>query len=373
MQSTGSRGWPRTFRSPGRAPELDSFANRLLRWFSAHGRHDLPWQIDNDPYRIWVSEVMLQQTQVGTVINYFERFVTRYPDIATLAQASIDDVLALWSGLGYYARARNLHRAAQIVVERHAGVLPEDFDSLIELPGIGRSTGAAILAQAHNKRHAILDGNVKRVLARFHAIEGWPNKTAVARELWARADEHTPSSRVAEYTQAIMDLGATVCTRGQPRCEGCPVADDCQARQLGSQVGLPTPRPKLERRSRHVTVLVVQNAAGETLLERRPQSGIWGGLLSFPELDAGDNEDEWCHRCLGTRPSLKHAMANVEHAFTHFDLTLTPVRLTVAASVSTVMDGDRWLWYNSSRPLPGGVATPIGKILREVTQQESLH
>jgi A/G-specific adenine glycosylase len=252
-------------------------------------------------------------------------------------------------------------------------VLPDEFDRLIELPGIGRSTGAAILAQAHNQRHAILDGNVKRVIARFHAIEGWPNKTAVTRELWARADEHTPASEVAAYTQAIMDLGATVCTRGQPRCDACPVADDCLARKLGLQARLPTPRPKPERRSHHVTVLVVQNAAGETLLERRPQSGIWGGLLSFPELDVGDNEDEWCHRRLGARPSARHAMASVEHAFTHFDLTLRPVRLTLAAGASTVMDGERWLWYNSSRPLPGGVATPIGRILREVTQRESLH
>jgi A/G-specific adenine glycosylase len=316
---------------------------------------------------------MLQQTQVGTVIGYFERFVARFPDIATLARASIDDVLALWSGLGYYARARNLHRAAQVVVERHAGVLPDRFDVLIELPGIGRSTGAAILAQAYGLRHPILDGNVKRVIARFHAIEGWPNRTAVARELWARADEHTPSTQVADYTQAIMDLGATVCTRGQPRCDVCPVAADCDAKRLGLQATLPTARPKSERRTRQVTVLVVQNAAGETLLERRPQSGIWGGLLSFPELDVGDNEDEWCHRRLGARPSGKHAMASVEHAFTHFDLTLQPVRLTLAAGASTVMDGERWLWYNSSRPLPGGVATPIGRILREVTQQESLH
>jgi A/G-specific adenine glycosylase len=373
MRSIGSNDWRRRFRSPGKAPELDSFANRLLQWFAVHGRHDLPWQLDPDPYRIWVSEVMLQQTQVGTVIAYFERFIARFPNIETLAGASIDEVLALWSGLGYYARARNLHRAAGIVVEQHAGSLPADFDRLIELPGIGRSTCAAILAQAHRQRHAILDGNVKRVIARFHAIEGWPGQTAVARELWARADEHTPARQVAAYTQAIMDLGATLCTRGQPHCELCPVADDCEARSRGIQSRLPTRRPKPARRVRMLTVLVVQNAAGETLLERRPQSGIWGGLLSFPELDVGDNEDEWCHRLLGQRPSAKEAMASIEHAFTHFDLTLLPMRLTLASNAATVMDGDRWLWYNSSRPLPGGVATPIGKILREVTQLESLH
>jgi A/G-specific adenine glycosylase len=320
-----------------------------------------------------VSEIMLQQTQVGTVIGYFERFVGRFPDVAALAEASIDDVLALWSGLGYYARARNLHRAARIVVDEDGGVLPEDLERLVALPGIGRSTGAAILAQAHGQRHAILDGNVKRVLARVHAIEGWPNQTAVARELWARADAHTPAERVAEYTQAIMDLGATLCTRGKPRCDACPVAKDCLARQRGLQASLPTPRPKANRRARDVTVLVVQNAAGETLLERRPQSGIWGGLLSFPELDAGASEDEWCRRRFGTGPAAKHAMASVEHAFTHFDLTLRPLRLTLAAGEAAVMDDDRWLWYNSSRPLPGGVATPIGKILREITQLESLH
>ena len=316
---------------------------------------------------------MLQQTQVGTVIPYFERFVVRFPDTESLSHASIDDVLALWSGLGYYARARNLHRAAERIVERHAGAFPDRFDDLMQLPGIGRSTAGAILALALDQRHPILDGNVKRVIARFHAIEGWPSKATVARELWARADEHTPSTSVAAYTQAIMDLGATVCTRGQPKCRACPLAEDCVARSLKIEHKLPTPRKKAERPVRSVTVLVVQNADGETLLERRPASGIWGGLLSFPELAADENEDEWCRQRLGIDPSAKRPMAIVEHAFTHFDLTLLPLRLTLAKSASTVMDGDRWLWYNSSQPLPGGVATPIGKILREVTQLESLH
>jgi A/G-specific adenine glycosylase len=373
MRSTGSNAWRRRFRSTSKAPELDSFANRLLGWFEANGRHDLPWQLDANAYRIWISEVMLQQTQVGTVVAYFERFIGRFPDMARLARASVDDVLALWSGLGYYARARNLHRAAQIVVERHAGVLPDRFEELIELPGIGRSTAGAILAQAYHQRQPILDGNVKRVIARFHAIEGWPNKTGVARELWRLADEHTPSESVAAYTQAIMDLGATVCTRGQPRCDACPVAGDCEAHRLGLERELPTSRPRPVRPARSVTVLVVQNAAGETLLERRPATGIWGGLLSFPELEAGDSEDEWCLRRLGARPSAKMPMPSIDHAFTHFDLTLLPVRLTLEGDESMAMDGDRWLWYNSSRPLPGGVATPIGKILQEVTQLESLH
>jgi len=373
MRLIESSGWHRMSRNWSRAPKLDPFARRLLSWFSINGRHDLPWQSDPSPYRVWVSEIMLQQTQVATVIPYFERFVVRFPDTESLARASLDDVLALWSGLGYYARARNLHRAAEIVIECHGGELPDQFDELIELPGIGRSTAGAILAQALGQRHPILDGNVKRVLARFHAIAGFPSKAAVARELWERADEHTPSTSVAEYTQAIMDLGATVCMRGQPRCAVCPLSEDCVAHSLQIAHTLPTPRKKAERSSRSITVLVVQNADGETLLERRPASGIWGGLLSFPELGEDQDETEWCKQRLGSQPAAKRPMANIEHAFTHFDLTLKPVRLTLANGISTVMDGDRWLWYNSSQPLPGGVATPIGKILREVTQLESLH
>jgi A/G-specific adenine glycosylase len=325
------------------------------------------------PYRVWVSEIMLQQTQVASVIAYFERFIARFPDVESLASASLDDVLALWSGLGYYARGRNLHRAAGIVMERHGGELPEDIDKLIDLPGIGRSTAAAILALSSGQRHAILDGNVKRVLARFHAIEGWSGESAVLRELWSQAEAHTPSASVAEYTQAIMDLGATVCTRARPRCEACPVADDCTGRRQGIADLLPTRRPRSERPAKRVTVLVVQNASGETLLERRPPSGIWGGLLSFPELDCDEDAEQWCRRHLGVEPSSKLALAAVEHAFTHFDLTLAPVQLTLDGAASSAMDGETWLWYNAAAPLPGGVAAPIGKILREVTQSESLH
>ena len=359
-------------KRPGRAPELDSFAGRLLSWFASHGRHDLPWQIDVDAYRVWISEIMLQQTQVKTVIPYYLSFLERFPDLASLAAAPVDDVLARWSGLGYYARARNLHRAAQIVAEQHGGELPRTFDELQALPGIGRSTAAAILALASNQRHAILDGNVKRVLARFHAIEGWPGKTDVARELWRVAELHTPATSIAEYTQAIMDLGATVCTRGQPRCDLCPVAADCAAHLQSSERSLPTPRKRADRPARSVTVLVVQTAAGETLLERRPASGIWGGLLSFPELGADENADDWCRQRLGAAPRAMTPLSLVEHAFTHFDLTLAPLQLALERGPATVMDSDRWLWYNSAEPLPGGIAAPIGKILREVTQTESI-
>ena len=223
---------------------VNDFSRRVLDWYAGHGRRDLPWQHNTTPYRVWVSEIMLQQTQVGTVIPYYRRFMERFPDTPALAAADIDQVLHLWTGLGYYARARNLHAAAVLIRDRHAGRFPQSFDEVLALPGIGRSTAGAILALACDQRHAILDGNVKRVLARFHAVEGWPGKSAVLQGLWALAEGHTPQRQVAEYTQAMMDLGATVCTRGSPDCEGCPLATDCQARQAGRQREYPSPRPR---------------------------------------------------------------------------------------------------------------------------------
>jgi A/G-specific adenine glycosylase len=315
---------------------------------------------------------MLQQTQVATVLAYYPRFLQRFPEVQTLAAAAQDDVLALWSGLGYYSRARNLHRCAQVVVAQHGGEFPRSSEGLAALPGIGRSTAAAILALSRGQRHAILDGNVKRVLASFHAVRGWPGEAAVLKTLWTRAEEHTPDARVAAYTQAIMDLGATVCTRSSPRCDACPVAADCVARREGIQRELPTARQRAARRSRSVTVLIVQNGNGETLLERRPASGIWGGLLSFPELAAEESADDWCLRRLGAPAAGTHQLPNVEHSFTHFDLTLAPVRLALDSAGTVVMDDERWLWYNSAEPLPGGIAAPIAKILREVTQTELL-
>jgi len=310
---------------------------------------------------------MLQQTQVRTVIPYYERFMQRFPDLASLASAPLDDVLAHWSGLGYYARARNLHKAACIVSDEHGGELPASPEALEALPGIGRSTAAAILALSDGQRQTILDGNVKRVLARFHAIEGSPASAGVLKALWSHAEEHTPRKCVAEYTQAIMDLGATLCTRGEPACAECPVASDCAAKAMGIAAELPTPRARRARPSRRITVLIVQNAAGETLLERRPQSGIWGGLLSFPELDADEAPAEWCRRRLGAAPAETRQLADVEHAFTHFDLTLAPMRLALDRESAVAMDDARWLWYNSAEPLPGGIAAPIEKILRDVT------
>jgi A/G-specific adenine glycosylase len=339
------------------------FASRLLAWFRTHGRHDLPWQRDVDPYSVWVSEIMLQQTQVATVIPYFERFLERFPNVRELASATQDDVLAPWSGLGYYARARNLHRAARIVVARHGGELPSDLDALVELPGIGRSTGAAILALAAGRRLAILDGNVKRVLARYHAVDGWPGEPAVERALWALAERHTPGERVGEYTQAIMDLGATLCTRARPACTVCPLVDDCRAARDGTQARFPAPRPKRARRHRQVAVLVLRDRAGRVLLERRPASGVWGGLHSLPELDA-ESIGDWCVRHLGARPAASaRELATIEHAFTHFDLDLTPWLLEIRDLPSVVGDRDDWHWYEAGKEPRVGIPAPVAALL----------
>ena len=374
----GGRGRsPRKERAPAddARPAADVFARRLLDWFEIHGRHDLPWQAVRDPYRIWVSEIMLQQTQVTTVIAYFERFVERFPDVGALAASTLDDVLALWSGLGYYARARNLHRAARIVVDEHGGSMPRSLDALTSLPGIGRSTAAAILALTWNEPAAILDGNVKRVLARFHGVRGWPGRSAVSAELWRLAEMHTPADAAQAYTQAIMDLGATVCIRGQARCEACPVAADCVALAEGTVAALPERRPRRARPQRECTVLLLHDEDGSVLLERRPPSGIWGGLLSLPELPEGATPEGWCRDTLGIVAIESARLAPVEHGFTHFDLRLQPVVMTAGGSAAAepqgaptagaaVFDGNRWLWYNIARPLPGGVAAPIERLLR---------
>jgi len=283
----------------------DGIGTALLAWFDRHGRKDLPWQRDVTPYRVWVSEIMLQQTQVTTVIPYYQRFMTRFPEVGTLAEAPLDDVLHHWSGLGYYARARNLHRTAVAIQHDHGGYFPREIETMQDLPGIGRSTAAAILALSTGQRHAILDGNVKRVLARYHAVAGWSGQAAVEKELWALAERHTPRARVAHYTQAIMDLGATVCTRARAACYHCPLANGCRAWREDRVHELPTPRPRTARRSRKTTMLILTNDRSEVLLEQRPPSGIWGGLWSLPETTAAPDDEtalvDWCRERLGCR------------------------------------------------------------------------
>jgi A/G-specific adenine glycosylase len=344
---------------------MTAFASRLLAWFDAHGRHDLPWQLNRTPYSVWVSEIMLQQTQVATVIPFYLKFMQRFPTVGALGSAPLDDVLKLWAGLGYYARARNLKRAADLVVERHGGRMPETFDELHALPGIGRSTAGAILAQANGQRWPILDGNVKRVLARYHAVEGWPGLPRVADQLWRHAESHTPHERVADYTQAIMDLGATLCTRARPACTVCPLAADCCAAKAGTQSSYPSPRPKRERSQRSVAVLVVRAPDGRVLLERRPATGIWGGLYSLPELPAEESPRDWCARALGTTVAAERPLATIEHAFTHFDLDLAPRLLDLAASPAAVMDRDDWHWCQPGARLDVGVPAPVAALLSD--------
>lgn len=325
----------------------DSFAARLDAWFVRHGRRDLPWQRDHDPYRIWVSEVMLQQTQVATVIPYFERFMARFPDVAALANAPEDAVMAAWSGLGYYARARNLHAAACRIRDDYGGRFPEEFDDVLALPGVGRSTAGAILALARGQRHPILDGNCKRVYARHAGIDGWPGDAAVAAQLWSVADAHTPKEEVARYTQAIMDLGATVCTRRAPRCGECPVVSDCRARIDERVAELPGARPKRVHPQRATTLMVLTNAAGEVLLEKRPGQGIWGGLWALPEAE-GEVD--------GT------ALPPLRHRFTHFNLDIQPVHRIVSVETQ-IADDDARAWIPLTRLDEYGVPQPVRRIL----------
>ncbi|MEO1575363.1 MAG: A/G-specific adenine glycosylase [Pseudomonadota bacterium] len=339
-----------------------TFSERLLAWFDQHGRHDLPWQHDRTAYRVWVSEIMLQQTQVTTVIPYFERFMASFPDVAALAAANIDDVLHHWSGLGYYARGRNLHKAAQAIVSDHNGACPDSAEAWEALPGVGRSTAAAIVAQAFGKREAILDGNVKRVLTRYHGVRGWPGKTDVEKALWEHAWEHTPHERLCDYTQAIMDLGATACTRRNPRCTECPLRADCVALRDGLQHELPERKPKKPKPVRTTTMLIVRADDGRILLEQRPPSGIWGGLWSLPE--AGEKSAEaWCDDALGVTPEVVSTLGVLRHTFSHFHLDITPVIASVDRACA-VEDTIR-VWYNPDAPAALGLAAPVRQLIDE--------
>ena len=346
--------------------EVDQFAHSLLRWYRLHGRRGLPWLDDRDPYRIWVSEIMLQQTQVTTVVPYYQKFIERFPDARALAAASVDSVLGLWSGLGYYARARNLHRAAEIIATQHGGVFPDDYDQVLALPGIGRSTAAAILAFAHGQRRAILDGNVKRVLARYHAVEGWPGQSAVARRLWALAETHLPASDVRAYTQAIMDLGAMVCRLKHPDCGVCPLTRDCQARMTQRVDLYPGRRPK-KRRPRHsIVFIMIRDRVGRVLLEHRPPHGSWGGLWSFPEWPADVSLASWSKERFGTVVQFAAPWPRVRHGFTHFELDITPQPASAPRRLPVRMRGNGVLWYKPGAPFNGGLAGPVRALLQQM-------
>jgi A/G-specific adenine glycosylase len=350
----------------------DKFSKQLLRWFDVHGRHDLPWQHPRTPYRVWLSEVMLQQTQVATVIPYFFRFVEKLKNIRELAAASQDDVYALWSGLGYYSRARNLHQTARICVERHDGELPDDFDALIALPGIGRSTVGAILAQAFDRRFAILDGNVKRVLARFHGIAEWPGETATEKRLWQLAETHTPHQRLADYTQAIMDLGAGVCSRTKPRCDACPLRADCVARRDGLTATLPVRKPVKARPTRNTVMLVLRDPHGRVLLERRAPTGVWAGLWSLPEAtDEESARDEIAHaHRLAANEIAFRTLPPFSHGFSHYQLDVTPLTLDLEPVPAVADDPDR-RWLHPAEAAALGLPAPVRKLIESLTLRHS--
>lgn len=345
-------------------PDPEQLAPRLLPWFDRHGRRDLPWQQSPTPYRVWVSEVMLQQTQVETVKPYFTRFMARFPDVATLAAAPQDEVLRLWAGLGYYARARNLHRAAQVIVREHGGRMPESFEAVAALPGVGRSTAGAVLALSHGQRHAILDGNAKRVLARAFGVDDSPASAKGAKRLWALAEACTPAARVAAYTQAIMDLGATVCMRARPACERCPLADACVACHSGRTDQLPASRARGPRRMRRV-VWVLAMHRKRVLLVRRPPRGIWGGLWTLPEFADAPTARAWMAKAPGTRARTARRLAPIRHAFTHFDLEIEPWLADGPRSgVANGEAGCRWLELAAIEAV--GLPAPVARLLEEI-------
>ena len=346
--------------------EFEPIAARLIDWHARHGRKHLPWQRDPTPYRVWVSEIMLQQTQVSVVVGYYERFVARFPVLGTLADAPLDEVLALWTGLGYYSRARNLHRAAVLVRDRHGGEMPRNLHALVALPGIGRSTAGAILALSHGDRHPILDGNVRRVLCRYHGIDGWPGQSRVERALWTLAERHTPDERVAAYTQAIMDLGAMLCVRSRPLCALCPIGSDCTARREGTQARLPAPRPRRATPRRETAFLVLRAPTGSLLLERRPPTGIWGGLWCFPECDPSADIEATCRSRFGLRPASVTRLAPIAHGFTHFRLDVHPVLVEICGdggAVAGVADSGELRWVAPGAVASIGLAAPVKRLI----------
>jgi A/G-specific adenine glycosylase len=348
---------------------VTAIASRLLDWFDRHGRHDLPWQHPRSAYRVWLSETMLQQTQVATVIPYFQRFLDALPDIAALASAPLDRVFALWSGLGYYSRARRLHEAAQTCVRDHRGELPDDIDALLALPGIGRSTAGAILAQAHGLRHPILDGNVRRVLCRHRGVRGWPGSSQVQKRLWKIAGDALPDARIADYTQALMDLGATVCKPASPECGACPLRSDCIALRDGLVDALPERKPAKKLPEREVHALVVRDSEGRTLLQRRPPAGVWACLWSLPEASGIDDARSWLRHHAHADACEK--LPTIRHTFSHYRLRIHPLlwrearpRMAIADAADPASDAGQALrWQPRDALAEVGLPSPIRKLL----------
>ncbi len=350
----------------------DSLSTVLLDWYDQYGRKNLPWQHHPTPYRVWVSEIMLQQTQVATVIPYYERFMQAFPTVESLAAAAPDDVLHLWTGLGYYARARNLHKTARLIASEHNGLFPRSVDTLSLLPGIGRSTAGAIMALGSGQRAVILDGNVKRVLTRVHCIEGWPDQLQVQKQLWLLAEQHTPSERCADYTQAIMDLGATLCARSKPACGLCPLQSRCEAHRQQRTADFPGRKPakKLPVKTTYM-LMYLDESRQSVLLEKRPPSGIWGGLWSFPETaDLKEFAPQLSAQFMLDNRTMQQ-WDRLRHTFSHFHLDIIPVLVPLGAEAVGVMEAERFHWYALRQPSRVGLAAPVKQLLSLIAQQLS--
>ncbi|MFA0566746.1 MAG: A/G-specific adenine glycosylase [Vibrio gallaecicus] len=345
---------------------MTPFASAILKWYDAYGRKELPWQKNKSAYTVWLSEIMLQQTQVTTVIPYYERFLARFPTVIDLANAEQDEVLHLWTGLGYYARARNLHKAAKIVAEQYGGEFPKDLEQMNDLPGVGRSTAAAVLSSVHKLPHAILDGNVKRTLARNFIVEGWPGQKKVENKLWEYAEQHTPRKDVDKYNQAMMDMGALVCTRSKPKCTLCPVSTMCEANKLDKQLDFPGKKPKKEKPVKE-TWFVMLYHDNQVWLEQRPQSGIWGGLFCFPQNETAEIEHQLDLRSIQEQNiQSNETLIAFRHTFSHYHLDITPVLVKLTKQPDLIMEGTKGLWYNLSQPEEIGLAAPVKQLLESL-------
>ncbi len=345
---------------------VENFAPRVLAWFDEHGRKSLPWQENKTPYRVWISEIMLQQTQVTTVIPYYHKFMGSFPTVEVLANAEQDDVLAHWSGLGYYARARNMHKAAKMLVDELDSEFPQTVEGVCELSGIGRSTAAAILSISRDVQAAILDGNVKRVLARFHAVPVWPGEKNTENAMWDLAESYMPSERCGDYTQAMMDLGATLCTRSKPQCLICPLESDCQGRLTEDPTQFPIRKPKKAAKpEKSIQLLILMNKQGQLLLEKRPQTGIWGGLWSLPELASEESVVLHIEQRFATQVSSVTLLSSFRHTFSHYHLDISPSQVQIS-DMQLVMEGDKYQWFDQQDALKVGLPAPVRSILEKI-------
>ncbi len=313
---------------------------------------------------------MLQQTQVKTVIPYYLRFMQHFPDIIGLADAPQDEVLHLWTGLGYYARARNLHKTARLIRDQYAGHFPDTLDDIQALPGIGRSTAGAILSLACQQNHPILDGNVKRILCRFFQVEGWPGQAKIQKKLWTLAEQITPQKRCDDFNQAMMDLGSSLCSRSNPQCLKCPLQNQCQACLNNTLKNYPNSKPKKDKPVKKTCLLILINQKGEILLEKRPQQGIWGGLWSFPQCQNSSDIKKWLGSHHYQHCGSINKMPGFRHTFSHYHLDITPLQIQVKIP-SMVMDTNTFLWYSLRNPLKLGLPGPINKLISQLADQLS--